>query len=158
MERAYELAYCLDRLREHERAQGQYALAASLDTGNGNTLYKLGLASERVGDLATAERSYQEALRTLKKPARSWWNYRRGVCLARLGRHDEALASFWAYLGPARAGWHRCPSRWPARASSTWSREEHTSASAAAGGPGRVHHRRCHARPSRGSQLPQLYG
>ncbi|QQQ60005.1 CDP-glycerol glycerophosphotransferase family protein [Actinomyces sp. HMT 175] len=104
VERAYELAYCLDRLREHERAQGQYALAASLDTGNGNTLYKLGLASERVGDLATAERSYQEALRTLKKPARSWWNYRRGVCLARLGRHDEALASFWAYLGPAPRG------------------------------------------------------
>ena len=104
VERAYELAYCLDRLREHERAQGQYALAASLDTGNGNTLYKLGLASERVGDLATAERSHQEALRTLKKPARSWWNYRRGVCLARLGRHDEALASFWAYLGPAPRG------------------------------------------------------
>ena len=104
VERAYELAYCLDRLREHERAQGQYALAASLDTGNGNTLYKLGLASERVGDLATAERSYQEALRTLKKPARSWWNYRRGVCLARLGRYDEALASFWAYLGPAPRG------------------------------------------------------
>ena len=99
-----ELAYCLDRLREHERAQGQYALAASLDTGNGHTLYKLGLASERVGDLATAERSYQEALRTLKKPARSWWNYRRGVCLARLGRHDEALESFWAYLGPAPRG------------------------------------------------------
>ena len=99
-----ELAYCLDRLREHERAQGQYALAASLDTGNGHTLYKLGLASERVGDLATAERSYQEALRTLKKPARSWWNYRRGVCLARLGRYDEALESFWAYLGPAPRG------------------------------------------------------
>ena len=104
VELAYELAYCLDRLREHERAQGQYALAASLDTGNGHTLYKLGLASERVGDLATAERSYQEALRTLKKPARSWWNYRRGVCLARLGRHDEALESFWAYLGPAPRG------------------------------------------------------
>ena len=104
VERAYELAYCLDRLREHERAQGQYALAASLDTGNGNTLYKLGLASERVGDLATAERSYQEALRTLKKPARSWWNYRRGVCLARLGRHAEALDSFWSYLGPAPRG------------------------------------------------------
>ena len=104
VELAYELAYCLDRLREHERAQGQYALAASLDTGNGHTLYKLGLASERVGDLATAERSYQEALRTLKKPARSWWNYRRGVCLARLGRYDEALESFWAYLGPAPRG------------------------------------------------------
>ena len=104
VELAYELAYCLDRLREHERAQGQYALAASLDTGNGHTLYKLGLASERVGDLATAERSYQEALRTLKKPARSWWNYRRGVCLARLGRYDEALESFWAYLGPALRG------------------------------------------------------
>ena len=103
-ELAYELAYCLDRLRDYERAQGQYALAASLDTGNGNTLYKLGLASERVGDLATAERSYQEALRTLKKPARSWWNYRRGVCLAGLGRHDEALASFWSYLGPAPRG------------------------------------------------------
>ena len=103
-ELAYELAYCLDRLREHERAQGQYALAASLDTGNGNTLYKLGLASERIGDLLTAERSYQEALRTLKKPARSWWNYRRGVCLARLGRHAEALDSFWSYLGPAPRG------------------------------------------------------
>ena len=103
-ELAYELAYCFDRLRDYERAQGQYALAASLDTGNGNTLYKLGLASERVGDLATAERSYQEALRTLKKPARSWWNYRRGVCLARLGRHDEALTSFWSYLGPAPRG------------------------------------------------------
>ena len=104
VELAYELAYCLDRLREYERAQGQYALAASLDTGNGHTLYKLGLASERIGDLLTAERSYQEALRTLKKPARSWWNYRRGVCLARLGHHDEALASFWSYLGPSPRG------------------------------------------------------
>ena len=97
----YELGLCLDRLCEYERAQGQYALAASLDPGSGNSLYKLGLVSERVGDLVTAERSYLEALRTLKKPARSWWSYRRGVCLARLGRHDEALESFWSYLGPA---------------------------------------------------------
>ena len=100
----YELGLCLDRLCEYERAQGQYALAASLDPGSGNSLYKLGLASERVGDLVTAERSYLEALRTLKKPARSWWSYRRGVCLARLGRHDEALESFWSYLGPAPRG------------------------------------------------------
>ena len=100
----YELGLCLDRLCEYERAQGQYALAASLDPGSGNSLYKLGLVSERVGDLVTAERSYLEALRTLKKPARSWWSYRRGVCLARLGRHDEALESFWSYLGPAPRG------------------------------------------------------
>jgi len=40
-ELAYELAYCLDRLREHERAQGQYALAASLAPGTGNTPYTL---------------------------------------------------------------------------------------------------------------------
>ena len=100
----YKLGLCLDRLCEYERAQGQYALAASLDPGSGNSLYKLGLASERVGDLVTAERSYLEALRTLKKPARSWWSYRRGVCLARLGRHDEALESFWSYLGPAPRG------------------------------------------------------
>ena len=100
----YELGLCLDRLCEYGRAQGQYALAASLDPGSGNSLYKLGLASERVGDLVTAERSYLEALRTLKKPARSWWSYRRGVCLARLGRHDEALESFWSYLGPAPRG------------------------------------------------------
>ncbi|WP_232023163.1 CDP-glycerol glycerophosphotransferase family protein [Actinomyces viscosus] len=95
-----DLAYCLDRLREYQKAQGQHALATSLEPGNGHRLYKLGLASERAGDLVTAELSYLKALETLKSPHGSWWSYRRGVCLARLGRYDEALESFWAYLGP----------------------------------------------------------
>lgn len=58
VERTYELAYCLDRLREHGRAQEQCALAAPLDAGSGDTLCRLRLASERVSDLTAAECSY----------------------------------------------------------------------------------------------------
>lgn len=96
---AYEIGYCHERLYEHESARRQYALAASLDLRNGYRQYKFGLSAERAGDFATAERAYSKALSTAKHPTGNWWNYRRAVSLTRLGRHEEALRSFWAYLG-----------------------------------------------------------
>ncbi|NDR54452.1 glycosyltransferase [Actinomyces sp. 565] len=95
----YEIAFCKDKLHDYREASEHYALSVLSDPESGYKHYKFGLARERAGDYVAAELAYSQALSTLRGRSGHWWNYRRGVVLAAMGRYNDAVKSYLEYTG-----------------------------------------------------------